>query len=92
MEEKSERPPWEFLGWLTTNQLVKLIADENPQTIAVVVARIGKDDPQKAADILSNFDPEVQGEIMKRMGQLEELSEWIEAGIFEGLRQKYLGP
>ncbi|MFC2076874.1 hypothetical protein ACFLT7_07315 [candidate division KSB1 bacterium] len=91
MEEKPERPPWEFLDWLTTNQMVKLIGDENPQAIAVVVARIGKGDPQKAADILSNFEVELQGEIMRRMGQLDELSEWIEIGIFEGLRQKYLG-
>jgi flagellar motor switch protein FliG len=91
MEEKSENPAWEFIDWLTTGQIVKLIIDENPQTIAVVVARLGKGDPRKAAEILSGLDLNLQADVMKRMGQLEDLSEWIETSIFEGLRKKYVG-
>ena len=78
------------MDWLTSGQIAKLIEDENPQAIAVVVARIGKDDPRKAAEVLAGLSAEAQAEAMRRMGSLGDISEWIETSIFKGLRKKYV--
>jgi len=52
-------------------QLGKLIQDEHPQTIALVLSHL---DPSQAAALLSSLPPEIRSDIAMRMAFLEQIA------------------
>jgi flagellar motor switch protein FliG len=62
-------PPFRFLQQAEGDKLVKILANERPQTIALVLAHLP---PEQAGAVLVRFAPAVQVEIVRRLVDLEE--------------------
>lgn len=62
--------PFEFVRKADPTQILHLVANENPQTIALVLSYL---DPMKAASVLSELPPEEQVEIVTRMANMESV-------------------
>jgi flagellar motor switch protein FliG len=52
------------LRGLPAEELYKLLADEHPQTVAVILSHV---DPKLAAPVLALFSPETQTDVIRRM-------------------------
>jgi flagellar motor switch protein FliG len=67
-QEPSE-PPFRFLRETETNKLLKILATERPQVIALVLSHLP---PSGAGLILSSLTPAVQVDVIHRLVELEE--------------------
>jgi flagellar motor switch protein FliG len=63
--------PFEFLRAADPRQILSFIQDEHPQTIALVLAHIL---PEQAALVMSGLPEEVQGEVARRIAQMDRTS------------------
>ena len=61
--------PFTAVERLTAQQLVTLLADEHPQTIAIVVSRLGA---EKAGEVLSALPDAVSSEVVQRIVSCEQ--------------------
>jgi flagellar motor switch protein FliG len=77
--------PFDFLMDIDPPQAAGLLAEEHPQTIAIVLAHI---DPRAAARILTQFEPSVQVEVAKRIALTEQITPEAVEIVEEGLRRK----
>ena len=80
------KSPWDALSEVDMESLGRLLAAEQPQTIAVVLAKI---DAARAAGLLSHLAPMLQTEVLVRLGNLDptddhavevvgsQLAQWI---------------
>jgi len=62
--------PFEFVRRADTMQIVHLIANENPQTIALLMSYL---EPKKAAGVLAALPGELQVEVVTRMANMESV-------------------
>jgi flagellar motor switch protein FliG len=62
--------PFEFVRKADVMQIVHLVANENPQTIALLLSYL---DPKKAALVLTELPPEMQVDIVTRMANMESV-------------------
>jgi flagellar motor switch protein FliG len=62
---------FDHLKWMETAALVKLLADENPQTIALTLTFLSS---EKAGAVLQGFDPAVQDEVVYRIAMMQTVS------------------
>lgn len=62
--------PFEFVRRADTMQIVYLIANENPQTIALLMSYL---EPKKAAGVLAALPGELQVEVVTRMANMESV-------------------
>lgn len=62
-------PPFGFLDEIDPVYLAPVLADEHPQTIALVVSHL---EPHRAAEVLAALDPTVQAQAIRRMLDLGE--------------------
>ncbi|MGE4353943.1 MAG: flagellar motor switch protein FliG [Oscillospiraceae bacterium] len=60
--------PFEFIKKADTMQIVHLVANENPQTVALLLSYI---EPKKAAGVLAALPNEAQVDIVTRMANME---------------------
>lgn len=83
--------PFEMARKADTMQLITLLLDEHPQTVALILSYL---QPDKSADILSQFPENEQVEIAERIGTLSRTSptviEKIEA-VLESKFSSYVG-
>lgn len=77
--------PFDFLRDIDPVQGAGLLADEHPQTIAIVLAHL---DPRGAARILVQFDAPVQVEVAKRIALTEQITPEAVQIVEDGLRRK----
>jgi flagellar motor switch protein FliG len=77
--------PFDFLREIDPVQGAGLLADEHPQTIAIVLAHL---DPRAAARILVQFDAPVQVEVAKRIALTEQITPEAVQIVEDGLRRK----
>jgi flagellar motor switch protein FliG len=77
--------PFDFLREIDPVQGAGLLADEHPQTIAIVLAHL---DPRGAAKILVQFDAPVQVEVAKRIALTEQITPEAVQIVEDGLRRK----
>jgi flagellar motor switch protein FliG len=77
--------PFDFLLDIEPPQAAGLLAEEHPQTIAIVLAHI---DPRAAARILTQFEPSVQVEVAKRIALTEQITPEAVEIVEDGLRRK----
>ncbi len=63
--------PFNIARKADTQQLINLLLNEHPQTIALIMCYV---QPDKAATILSNFPPQMQVEIAERIGMIASTS------------------
>lgn len=78
-----------FLSDVDDDTLVRLLAGEHPQTIALVLASIA---PAQAARILPSLDARLQGEALSRIGRLGEIPEDAVGDIAAHLRSRVTEP
>jgi flagellar motor switch protein FliG len=67
--DEYKSPPFRFLQEAEDDKLVKILGNERPQTIALVLAHLA---PAQAGAVLVRFAPAVQVEIVRRLVDLEE--------------------
>jgi flagellar motor switch protein FliG len=77
--------PFDFMRDIEAPQAAALLAEEHPQTIAIVLAHI---DPRAAARILTQFEPSVQVEVAKRIALTEQITPEAVEIVEDGLRRK----
>jgi flagellar motor switch protein FliG len=83
----AQRPtmPFEFLRKSDPAQLITFIQDEHPQTIALVLAHMPS---KQAATLLTNLDPDLQGEVATRIANMDRTSPEIVRRVEEIVRKK----
>jgi flagellar motor switch protein FliG len=74
---------FDFLADLDQEQLYCLLADEHPQTIALVLSHLRAD---RAAELTSSLPPETQRDVVGRVAQLAPVPAEIAADVSRGLR------
>lgn len=72
--------PFHFLTRLDTGQLTQLLANEHPQTIALILAHA---EPGQAADVLAVFERETAAEVTRRMATMGK----VQPNVVEKLEQ-----
>ena len=63
--------PFESLRRSDARQLITFLADEHPQTIALVLAHLG---PAQSATVLSGFEQKLQADVAHRIARMEQAS------------------
>ena len=76
-------PPFRFLQDTETDKLVRAIAHERPQTIALVLSHLP---PAKSGAVLGRLPESVQAEVVHRLVDLEEADPEILREVEEALR------
>lgn len=84
-EEDSD--PFQFLGQVDDEILAQRVCDENPQTLAIILASMA---PDKAARLLSSLGPALRAEVMKRIARLDVPSREVLSDIASQLRHRLL--
>ena len=77
--------PFEFFLEIDPIQGAGLLAEEHPQTIAIVLAHM---EPRAAARILTQFEPSMQVEVAKRIALTEQITPEAIEIVEDGLRRK----
>jgi flagellar motor switch protein FliG len=76
--DRSNSSPLSFLSEVDDEILVRLLAFEHPQAVALVLASIA---PAQAARVLPRLDPSIQSDALSRIGRLGEIPETAAAEI-----------
>lgn len=63
--------PFEFIRKATVPQIIHLLTNENPQTIALLLCYL---DPSKAAQVLVQLPADVQVDVVTRMANMESVA------------------
>lgn len=87
-ETKAEGKFFEYLNDMDPQQVVVILRQERPQTLALIFCHI---DPKRAAEILSVFDPDLQAQVIMRIGRTDRVSPEIVAKVETVLRKKLSG-
>ncbi len=66
-------------------QLAKLIQDEHPQTVTVILSRLL---PAQSASVLTHLPPEMHSDILRRMAALDQISPDVVRSVSNVVRQK----
>lgn len=80
--------PFQFLHDLDCDTLLNLIAEEHPQTIALVLSYLP---PRQAATVLAELPPEGQLAVVCRIALLSEASREVIRDVEDGLRHHLHG-
>lgn len=62
--------PFEFIRKADSMQIVHLVVNENPQTVALLLSYL---DPKKAASVLASLPNDMQVEVVTRMANMESV-------------------
>lgn len=87
-ETKVEGKFFEYLNDMDPQQVVVILRQERPQTLALIFCHI---DPKRAAEILSVFDPDLQAQVIMRIGRTDRVSPEIVSKVEMVLRKKLSG-
>ena len=71
LEEALGRVPFEFLAGVDAATLAAHLRDEQPQTVALVLAHVP---PAKAARVIEGLSARAQGEVVRRIAHLRDAS------------------
>jgi flagellar motor switch protein FliG len=71
LEETLGRVPFEFLAGVDAAALAAHLRDEQPQTVALVLAHVP---PAKAARVIEGLSARAQGEVVRRIAHLRDAS------------------
>ncbi|WP_205696178.1 flagellar motor switch protein FliG [Conexibacter sp. SYSU D00693] len=82
---QAELRPFDFLRRTPPEQIVTFLADESPQTVALVVASLHK---KLAARVLSALPSELQADVALRIATMGDTNPGVIEDIERGLRQK----
>ncbi|MDR0703664.1 MAG: hypothetical protein LBF88_01610 [Planctomycetaceae bacterium] len=77
--------PFDFLRYAETEDIVREIANEHPQTVAVVLAHLPA---SRAGKILGSLPPTLQNDVTKRLAEFQETDQQILQEIEWALRER----
>lgn len=80
--------PFEILDKLESNQICTFLQQEQPQTIALILAHL---EPEKAAEILSALNEDLQTEIIVRLATMSQTTPEIIEQIETVIKDKLAG-
>ena len=76
---------FEFLDNIDPNQLVKIIQNEHPQTIAIILSHL---DQSMAAEVMAQLPKEQQSDVALRIASLDKVSPAVIKNVFEVLERR----
>jgi flagellar motor switch protein FliG len=79
--------PFEFLRRADPRQILSYLADEHPQTIALVLAHMSAD---QAAAVLGGLPPVLQADVAQRIATMDRTSPEIIASVEASLKRRLL--
>lgn len=79
---------FEFLVDTDPEQILAVLRLERPQTLALIFCHLN---PKRAAEILSVFESELQGQVIIRMGRMDRVSPEIVTKVSNVLRRRLSG-
>ena len=82
---QAELRPFDFLRRTPPEQIATFLADESPQTIALVVASLHT---TLGANVLSGLPPEMQANVAMRIATMEDTNPGVVEDVERGLRVK----
>jgi flagellar motor switch protein FliG len=82
---QAELRPFDFLRRTPPEQIATFLADESPQTIALVVASLHT---TLGANVLSSLPPEMQADVAMRIATMEDTNPGVVEDVERGLRLK----
>jgi flagellar motor switch protein FliG len=85
LKETSQIRPFTFVRKADPKQFTNLIAQEHPQTIALILAYL---DPEQASEILSSLPDEQQADIARRIALMDRTSPEVLKLVENVLREK----
>ena len=77
--------PFRFLRDAEADKLVRVLAGERPQTIALVLSHLP---PQQAGSVLARLQPALQNEVVRRLVDLEETDPEILREVEQALQSR----
>ncbi|MGA2035513.1 MAG: hypothetical protein ABSG68_24965, partial [Thermoguttaceae bacterium] len=84
--QPGKSPPFEFLCDAEGDKLARLLAEERPQTIALVLSRLPA---QGAGNVLARLQPGLQVDVIHRLVDLEETDPQILREVEESLYARF---
>jgi flagellar motor switch protein FliG len=78
-------PPFRFLRQAEADKLVRVLATERPQTIALVLSHLP---PQHAGNVLARLEAGLQVDVLRRLVDLEETDPEILRDVERGLQAR----
>jgi len=69
-EDRNSKMPFKSLRQLHPDEIASILADEQPQTIALVLSYLN---PEQSADVLASFPKDVQSDLIERIATIEEI-------------------
>ena len=85
---RSDGKYFEFLNQMDPQQIVAALRQERPQVLALVFCHL---EPKRAAEILSTFDPELQVQVLVRIGRMDRVQPELVQKVEAVLRKKLSG-
>jgi len=85
LKESSKVKPFTFVRNADAKQLVNLISQEHPQTIAFILSYL---DPSQAAMVISGLPQGIQSDIARRIAVMERTSPQILKGVENVMRDR----
>jgi flagellar motor switch protein FliG len=85
----AETSPFTFLCSLDAQELLTLLGDEHPQTIALVLSNLPA---RQAAETLATLPPDQQASVIGRIAAMEQPSREIIHDIAKAIRHRLSGP
>ena len=77
--------PFAFLQRAESENILAYIQEEHPQTVAVILAHLP---PQRAAEVLTGLPPKMQGQVVRRIANMEHTSPEIIKEVERGLERR----
>lgn len=78
--------PFDIARKADEKQLLNLLLDEQPQTIALILCYL---QPDKAASMISELPNELQAEVAERIGSISSTSPWVIKAIEDVMKTKF---
>jgi len=82
---RNEGNYFEYLMHLDVDRIAATLRTERPQTLALIFSHL---EPKRAAEILTKFDPEVQTQVIVRIGHMERVAPEVISKLSTNLRKK----
>lgn len=84
-----ERSPFDFLAGLSVDDLLVVLGDEHPQTIALVLGQLPV---ERAAALIPELSPKQQASVIARIARSERPSREVAAEVAHSLRRRLVAP
>lgn len=78
--------PFDIARKADEKQLLNLLLEEQPQTIALIMCYL---QPDKAASVLAELPTELQAEVAERIGSISSTSPWVIKAIEQVMKSKF---